>query len=77
MSVSGIFRLGRVSIMLQIWHLYFMLFFTGRGWYCGDSFLDDHMFNIGMLSTCCLYTQRVVLLNTCMAAACCSSASIL
>ena len=31
MSVPGIFKLGRVSIMLQIWHLDFMHFFASIG----------------------------------------------
>ena len=60
MLVPGIFKLGRVSIMLQIWHLDFMHFFaTGKGWCCGDLCLT-----LGG----CLYVHRVVLQNKCLAA---------
>ena len=50
MPVHGIFKLNRVSIMLQTWHLDF--FATGKGWCSGDSCLDDHMFSVGRLSIC-------------------------
>ena len=57
MLVPGIFKLDRVSIMLQMWHLDFMLFFTGKGWCSGDSCLDEHLFKVWRLSTfaesCC------------------------
>ena len=53
MLVPGVLRLGRVSTMLQIWHLEFMLFFyTGNGWCSGDSCLDEHLFKVGRLSIC-------------------------
>ena len=52
MLVHGIFKLGRVSIMLQIWHHAFFL--AGRGWCRGDSCLDDHFFKIGRLFTCAM-----------------------
>ena len=53
MSVPGIFKLSRMSIMLQIWDLDLMPFFvTGKGWSSGDSCLDEHLFNIGRVSTC-------------------------
>ena len=52
MSDPGIFKLGRLSFMLQIWHLDFMHFFTGKGWCSGDSCLDEHFFKVGRLSTC-------------------------
>ena len=65
MLVHGIFKLGRLSIMLQIWHLYFMHFLLPV--------------KIGVVeilvitSIClwlggCLYAQRVVPLNKCVAA---------
>ena len=53
MSVPGIFKLGRVSIMLQIWHLDFMHFFaTSIGWCSEDFCLDKHLFKVGRLSIC-------------------------
>ena len=52
MLVPGTFKLGRVSIMTQIWHLDLMLFFTGNGWCNGDSSLDEHLFKVGRLSIC-------------------------
>ena len=30
MVVCGIFKLGQVSIIMQIWHLAFMHFFAGK-----------------------------------------------
>ena len=49
--IPGIFKLGRVSIMLQIWHLIFMLLIvTGKGWCSGDSCLDEHLFKVWRLS---------------------------
>ena len=63
MLVPGIFKLGRVLIMLQIWHINFMLFIViGKGWCSGDSCLDEHLFRFGG----CLCLQRVVLLNKCL-----------
>ena len=52
MLVPGIFKLGRMSFMLQIWHLDFILFFSGKGWCSGDSCLDKHLFSVGRLSIC-------------------------
>ena len=52
MLVHGIFKLGQVSIMLKIWHLDFMHFFTGEGWCSGDSCLDEHLFKVWRLSMC-------------------------
>ena len=52
MPVSGIFILGRVSIMLQFWHLTLMLFFAGKGLCSGDSCLDEHLFKVGRLCIC-------------------------
>ena len=60
MLVPGIFKLGWVSIMLQIWHLDFMHFFgSGKGWCSGDSCLDENLSKVG---------HRVVMLNKCLAA---------
>ena len=65
MLVPGIYKLGRVSIMLQFWHLDFM------------HFLLPVMVGVEeilvLTSIClrlggCLYAQRVVLLNKCLAA---------
>ena len=51
MPVPGFSKLGQMSIMLQIWHLAFMLFATGKG--CsGDSCLDEHLLKVGRLSIC-------------------------
>ena len=53
MLVPGIIKLGRVSIMLQIWHLDFMLFFFTVLLPCsGDSCLDEHLSKVGRLSIC-------------------------
>ena len=53
MLVNCIFKLGWVSITLQIWHLDFMHFFvTGNGWCSGDSCLDEHLSKVGRLSIC-------------------------
>ena len=65
MLVPGIFKLGRVSIMLQIWHLDFMLFFLP---------VMVGVVEILVLTSICLrlggylYAQSVVLLNKCLAA---------
>ena len=53
MLVPGIFKLGRVSIMLQILASGFhAFFFTGKGWCIGDTCLDEHLFMVGRLSIC-------------------------
>ena len=60
MSVPGIFKLGRVSIMLQIWHLDFMHFLLP---------VKVGVVKILVLTSICLRlggclcAQRVVLLN--------------
>ena len=60
MSVPGIFKLGLVAIMLQISHLDFMHYFTGKGWSSGDSCLDEHLFKVGRLSIITvLYIQKL------------------
>ena len=65
MLVPGIFKLGRVSIMLQIWHLDFMHFLL--------PVMVDVVEILVLTSIClsfggCLFAQRVVLLNKCLAA---------
>ena len=65
MLVPGIFKLGRMSIMLQIWHLYFMHFLLPEKVGVVEIFV--------LTSICstlggCLYAHRVVLLNKCLAA---------
>ena len=70
--VPGIFKLGWVSIMLQIWHIDFMHFFL--------QVMIGVVEILILMSIClrlgsCLYAQRVVLLNKCLA--CCCSVSIL
>ena len=52
MLVPGIFKLGRVSTMLQIRHLAFMLFFAGECWRSRDSCLEENLFEVGQLSIC-------------------------
>ena len=65
MSVPGIFKLGRVSIMLQIWHLDLMHFLLP---------VKVGVVEILVLTSICLrlggclYAQRLVLLNKCLAA---------
>ena len=64
MSIPGSFKLGRVSIMLKIWHLDFMPFFLP---------VKVGVVEILVLTSICLrlggclYAQRVVLLNKCLA----------
>ena len=65
MLVPGIFKLGRVSTMLQIWHLDFMHFFL--------PVIVGVVEILVLTSIClrlggCLYAQRVVLLNKSLAA---------
>ena len=65
MLVPGIFKLGRVSNMLQIWHLDFMHFFL--------PVMVGVVEILVLTSIClslggCLYAQRVVLLNKCLLA---------
>ena len=51
MLVPGIFKLGRVSIMLQIMASGFhAILATAKGWCSGDSCLDVHLLNIGRMS---------------------------
>ena len=65
MLVSGIFKLGRVSIMLQIWHLDFMhLLLPVKVGVVEILVLTSICLRLGG----CLYAQRVVLLNKCLAA---------
>ena len=52
MLVPGIFKVGRVSITLQIWHLDFVHFLAGKSRCSGDSCLDEHLFKVGRLSIC-------------------------
>ena len=65
MLVPGIFKIGRVSIMLQIWNLDFMHFLLP---------VMVGVVEILVLTSICLrlggcpYAQRVVLLNKCLAA---------
>ena len=65
MSGPGIYKLGRVSIMLQIWYLDFMHFLVP---------VKVGVVEILVLTSICLrlggclYAQRVVLLNKCLAA---------
>ena len=65
MLVPGIFKLGRVSIMLQIWHLDFMHFVLPA--------MVGVVEILVLTSICirlggCLHAQRLVLLNKCLAA---------
>ena len=65
MSVSGIFKIGRVSIILQIWHLDFMHFLL--------PVMVGVVEILVFMSIClrlggCQHAQRVVLLNKCLAA---------
>ena len=65
MLVPGIFKLGRVSIMLQTWHLDFMHFLLRiKVGVVKILVLTSIYFMLGG----CLYAQRVVLLNKCLAA---------
>ena len=65
MLVPGIFKLGRVSTMLQIWHLDFMHFLLPVMVGVVEILvLTSICFRLG----CCLFVQRVVLLNKCLAA---------
>ena len=65
MLVPGIFILGRVSIMLQIWHLDFMHFLLlVMVGVVEILFLTSIWLRLGG----CLYAQRVELLNKCLAA---------
>ena len=38
--------------MPNIWHLVFVHFFTGYFLFSGDSCLDEHLLNVGLLSMC-------------------------
>ena len=65
MLVPGIFKLGRVLIMLQIWHLDLMYFLL--------PVMVGVVEILVLTSIClrfggCLYAQRAVLLNKCLAA---------
>ena len=65
MLVTGIFKLGRVSIMLQIWHLDFMhLLLPVKVGVAEILVLTSICSWLGG----CLYAQRVVLLNKCLVA---------
>ena len=65
MLVPGILKLGRVTIMLHIWHLDFMHFFSPVMVCVVEIlFLTSICLRLGG----CLYAQRVVLLNKCLAA---------
>ena len=65
MFVPGIFKLGRVSIMLQIWHLDYMHFLLP---------VEVGVVEILVLTSICiwfggcLHAQRVMLPNKCLAA---------
>ena len=65
MSVPGIFKLGRLSILLQIWHLAFKHFFSP---------VKAGVVEILVLTSICLklsgslYAHTVVLLNNCLPA---------
>ena len=65
MSVPGIFKLGRVSTMLQIWHLYFMHFLLPVKVGVVEILVPK---SICLRLGGCLYAHRVVLLNKCLAA---------
>ena len=74
MSAPGIFKLGRVSIMLQIWHLASINYLL--------TIWVSEVELLVLMSICiwlggCQYAHRVALMNKCLAAACCCSASIL
>ena len=65
MLATGIFKLGRMSIMLRIWHLDFMHFLL--------PVMVGVVEILVLTSIClrmggCLHAQRVVLLNKCLAA---------
>ena len=65
MLVPGIFKLGRVSIMLQIWHLGFMHFLLPVMVGVVEILV---LTSICLMLGVCLHAQRVVLLNKCLAA---------
>ena len=65
MLVPGIFKLGRVSIMFQIWHLNFMHFLLPLKVGVVEILV---LISICIRLGSCLYAQRVVLLNKCLAA---------
>ena len=65
MLIPGILRLGRVSIMLQIWHLYFMHFFSPVKVGVVEILV---LTSICLTLGGCLYMHRVVLLNKCLVA---------
>ena len=59
MLVPGILKLGRVSIMLQIWHLDFMLFFLPVKIGVAEILV---LTSICLRLGGCLHAQRVLLL---------------
>ena len=64
MSVPGIFKLGQVSTMLQMWHLDFMhILLPVKIGVVEILALTSICLRLGG----CLYAQRVVLLNKCLA----------
>ena len=65
MSLPGIFKLGRVSIMLQILHLGIMHFLLPVKVSVVEILV---LTSICLRLVGCLYTQRVLLLNKCLAA---------
>ena len=65
MLVPGIFKLGWVSIMLQIWHLDFMHFLFQVTVGVVEILV---LMSICLWLGSCLYALRVVLLNKCLAA---------
>ena len=72
MLVPGIFKLGRVSIMLQIWHLDFMHFLPVIVGVVEILVLTSICLRLSKVVVFvkggCLYAQSVVLLNKCLAA---------
>ena len=65
MSVSGIYKQGRVSIMLQIWHLDFMHFLLPV---MVGAVKILVLTSIWLKLGGCLHAQRVMLLNKCLTA---------
>ena len=65
MLVPGIFKLGLVSVMLQIWHLDFMQLLLPVKVGVVEILV---LTSICLRLDGCLHAQRVVLLNKCLAA---------
>ena len=50
MVAPDIFKLGRVSIIVENWHLAFKHFFAGKCWCSAESGLKEDLCEVGQLS---------------------------